>query len=429
MAVPLIAAAPVLSANASSIQLTGATTSLAFMAPCATPARPPIIVQCSKQLRWSLEMPRQESKRMRGLGKIVRHLNELRGSVEAENANGDDRLGTLTGFGANPGGLDCRIFLPAGAPRALVVVLHGCTQGASVYDRGSGWSKLAEEYGFALLYPQQRRANNPNLCFNWYVPQDARRGRGEAASISQMIQHAAARLGIDRSRTFVTGLSAGGAMTAVMLAAYPELFAGGAIIAGLPFAVADTLPEALASMRGQGLPRRQELAARARAAAPSTGRPPTVSVWHGTHDRIVDPVNATAIVNQWRDLHGLGDASGQVEAVAGHRREVWRDSQGQLRVERYDIKGMGHGIPLKTGDREGCGRVGPHMLEAGLCSTRRIASSWGLLAERSDRSTSRAAIPAVVERPALHSPLSATPRPAGVGAVIENALRSAGLMR
>src|SRR4030095_10249009 len=143
-----------------------------------------------------------------------------------------------------------RIYLPtglkSGAP--LVVVLHGCTQSAAIYDHGSGWSHLADRHGFALLFPEQQRANNMNLCFNWYLPGDASRGVGEVESIRQMIATMVEKTDLDPARIFVTGLSAGGAMASAMLAAHPEMFAGGAIIAGLPFGSADTLGEALTSM-------------------------------------------------------------------------------------------------------------------------------------------------------------------------------------
>ena len=366
---------------------------------------------------------------MRGMGKVVSRLNAMRRSAEAANAVGDGRLEAFEGFGTNPGKLDCRIYVPGGAPKGLVVVLHGCTQSAGSYDRGSGWSQLAERHGFAVLFPQQRRANNANLCFNWYLPADARRGRGEAMSISQMVQHAARLYGLGRSRTFVTGLSAGGAMTAVMLACYPELFAGGAIIAGLPLATADTLPAALERMRGQGFPPRQQIAAVAKAAAQFEGPPPAVSVWHGTRDTIVDPANAAAIVNQWRDLHGLGGSDGRVDMVAGHRRETWSDPQGHPLVERYDIAGMGHGTPLNTRGGNGCGTAGPHMLEANICSTRQIAGSWGLAPQVADRPPVPAAASANARPEVAQSLVFARGKAGGVGAVIEDALRSAGLMR
>ena len=367
---------------------------------------------------------------MRGLGKIVSNLAAARRSMEAANANSDSRLDALTGFGTNPGGLDARIYLPNDAPTALVVVLHGCTQSAAVYDHGSGWSQLAERHGFAVLFPQQRRANNPNLCFNWYLPADARRGRGEAASIAQMVQHLSARYRLDRSRIFVTGLSAGGAMTSVMLACYPELFGGGAIIAGLPFASANSLPEALDRMRGQGSPGRRQLSARAKAAAGHADDPPTLSVWHGTHDTIVSPQNATAIVDQWRDLHGVGDTVGKIDTVAGHRREVWSDSNGRAIIERYDIRGKGHGTPLHTRDGQSCGTVGPHMLEAGICSTRQIAQSWGLVGDYDHRREPSPPSAKVVSARTVRRPeISPAPAGGGVGAVIEDALRAAGLMR
>src|SRR4029079_7919101 len=120
------------------------------------------------------------------------------------------------------------------------------------YDHGAGWSAAAERHGFAVLFPEQQRSNNPNLCFNWFQPQDARRGGGEALSIRQMVNALQVRHAIDRGRVFVSGLSAGGAMAAVMLATYPDVFAGGVVIAGLPFGTAHTVPEAFDRMRGHG---------------------------------------------------------------------------------------------------------------------------------------------------------------------------------
>lgn len=366
---------------------------------------------------------------MRGLGKTVSRLVALRRKIDAANANDAGRLEPLTGFGTNPGQLDARIYVPTDQPRALVVVLHGCTQSANVYDQGSGWSELADRNSFALLFPQQRRTNNSNLCFNWYLPSDVGRGRGEAWSISQMIQHMAGQYGFDRSQIFITGLSAGGAMTSVMLAAYPELFSGGAIIAGLPFGSANSLPEALQRMRGQGIPSRRELSAGAKASSDHKGDFPTISVWHGTHDAIVDPVNATAIVDQWRELHGVCDTNGKVEAVGSHRRETWIDTRGRVVIERYDISGMGHGTPLDGRDDRACGKIGPHMLDANICSTRLIATSWGLVAEGIDQ-RKPAHVPKLVRTsPTPSRALPSRLHPSRVGAVIEDALRAAGLMR
>src|SRR4051794_28123062 len=134
------------------------------------------------------------------------------------------------------------------ASPALVVVLHGCTQSAAAYDLGAGWSTLADRYGFALLLPEQTPANNPKTCFNWFLPGDTARDRGEALSIREMIERMILDHGIDRERIFITGLSAGGGMTSAMLAVYPEVFAAGAIIAGLPYGTAGNVQQAFESM-------------------------------------------------------------------------------------------------------------------------------------------------------------------------------------
>jgi len=359
----------------------------------------------------------------------VARITKARRALEASSAaNHNHRLKELDEFGSNPGDLIARTFVPdtikPNAP--LVVVLHGCTQNAALYDTGSGWSELAGREGFALLYAEQQRSNNANLCFNWYQPGDAARGKGEAHSISQMVAHMTAQHKLDPSRVFVTGLSAGGAMASVMLATYPDLFAGGAAIAGLPFASARSLPEALERMRGRGAPSCSSLASRARSAASHSGPMPSLSVWHGTQDSIVDPSNAGAMIDQWRDLYGLEGAAGSVEQIGRHSREIWRDGAGRAVIERYDIMGMGHGTPLETGGQRSLGVAGPHMLDVGISSTQRIAEFWGLSEPVEATATPTASRPQAPGGPASQA------RPAndhGPGKIIEDALRAAGLMR
>jgi len=366
---------------------------------------------------------------MRGLGNSVSRLSAMnRARAFPPPERGDGRLAPLTAFGSNPGALDAFAFVPdglePGAP--LVVVLHGCTQNAASYDRGSGWSRLAERHGFALLVPEQRRANNPNLCFNWFSPPDARRGSGEALSIRQMVAKMVKLHQLDEARIFVTGLSAGGAMTSVMLAAYPEVFAGGAVIAGLPFATANTVPEALDRMRGHGGPANDKLARLVTGASDHRGPWPTLSVWHGTSDATVDLVNADAIVDQWRSLHGLGEDPGRVDIIDGYPREVWIDAGGREVIEKYEISGMGHGTPLDPRGGEQCGTAGPYMLDAQICSTSHIARFWGISGSPGDRNPARAEA-----KPSARAPdrARADPSKGGVGKVIEDALRAAGLMR
>src|SRR5437773_5920599 len=209
--------------------------------------------------------------------------------------------------GSNPGALRMFSYVPADLPNApaLVVVLHGGLQTAAAYDLGAGWSTLADRYGLALLMPEQQRSNNTLNCFNWFLPEDSERGKGEALSISQMIKQMRLDHGIDPSRIFITGLSAGGAMTSVMLATYPEVFAGGAIIAGLPYGAAATVQEAFHVMAQARVRSSRTWGDRVWQASPHQGPWPKVSVWHGSADETVSVCNADEIIKQWTDLHGL----------------------------------------------------------------------------------------------------------------------------
>lgn len=378
--------------------------------------------------------------KLRKISDTISRLVALKGLIQEASHTGpkSSKLVELAAFGSNPGGLGAFVYvpkdLPAGAP--LVVVLHGCTQSADTYDRHSGWSTLADEVGFAILFPEQRRANNPNLCFNWFNLGDARRGSGEAESIRQMIDAAVVKHKTDRQRIFITGLSAGGAMTAVMLATYPEIFAGGAIIAGLPYACAMTMPQAFDRMRGHGGPSALELQRALRAASSHQGPWPRISVWHGSADQTVAFSNAEAIVSQWRGVHRLAAAPSASRISEQHTRTVWRNPEGQEVVELNAIHDMGHGTPL--GD-DGLGIAGPYMLNVGVSSTREIARGWGLQHGRGstcpkEQSGNRRAPLSHVEataaatRSIVTEAQGSAAKSPNVQKIIEDALRAAGLM-
>lgn len=333
-------------------------------------------------------------------------------------------LRAVTGFGSNPGALQMEVHLPPDLPTGapLVVVLHGCGQTAAGYAAGVGWIELADRYGFALLCPAQARANNPNLCFNWFEPGDIARGGGEAASVAAMIRHAIAAYDLDPRRVFITGLSAGGAMAAVMLATYPELFAAGAIIAGLPYAAASSVGEAMSVMR-----RPPQLSARAwgdrvRGAAPAPARWPKVSIWRGDADTTVLPASSDALVLQWSDVHGA-TASSATTRGAGRDHRTWVDGRGEVVVELHALTAFGHGAPISAAGAEGCGAPAPWILEAGISSSQEIARSWGIDArQHPGRPVERFTKPSAAS--------SRAPGPAvEVAGVISRALRQAGLMR
>jgi len=290
------------------------------------------------------------------------------------------RLEELTGFGTNPGNLRMFAYAPKDLPRAspLVVALHGCTQTAAEYDQGSGWSSLADRLGFAVVYPQQQPLKNPKNCFSWFLPGDNQRGDGEALSIKEMVDHAIAIFGADRRKVYVTGLSAGGAMASVMLATYPEVFAGGAIIAGLPYGCAGNVQQAFEAMFIEQRYASQSLGDRVRAASKHRGPWPKISVWHGTCDPIVKPSNGEDIIRQWINVQGLSESPSHEESIEGYSRRVWRDANGKTRIEAFSIDGMAHGVPLATTAEENCGSPGAFFVDMGISSTHHIARFWRL---------------------------------------------------
>jgi poly(hydroxyalkanoate) depolymerase family esterase len=373
------------------------------------------------------------------------------------------RLTETTGFGSNPGDLKMFSYLP-GDQRArqklpLVVVLHGCTQTAAGYDTGAGWSTLAARYGFALLMPEQKPSNNANVCFNWFNPEDIARGSGEALSIRQMIARMVRDHGVDGKRIFITGLSAGGAMTSVMLATYPEAFAGGAIIAGLPYGIASNVQQALNAMFQSPSRPARELGDLVRNASKHKGPWPKLSVWHGSADKTVNPANATEIVKQWLDLHGLPMAPMAQSVVDGYPRAVWWNADGKTLVESYTITDMAHGTPVGVASNdERYGAQGAFMIEAGISSSYHIASFFGLTDQVQQpaealKPVAPATIPATITMPPVAFPPQPAPEintlpwpvavssayassrgrsrrpPIDVGAVITRALTAAGLMK
>jgi poly(hydroxyalkanoate) depolymerase family esterase len=344
----------------------------------------------------------------------LRHLPKLNGFADFGRTLKPGQRSPIVetkAFGSNPGNLRMFSFAPDNLQPApgLIVVLHGCGQTAAAYDLGAGWSTLAKHYGFALLMPEQQPLNNANGCFNWFNPEDTARDRGEACSIRQMIARAIEDIGIDRTRIFVTGLSAGGAMTSVMLATYPEIFAGGAVIAGLPYGVANNMREALSGMF-QSPPRpASELGDLVRDASAHKGPWPKLSVWHGSADRTVNPANANEIVKQWLDVHQLPSAPMSDGAVNGYPRQVWWNTDGETVIESYTITDMAHGTPLGIGDNDKrYGTQGAFLIEAGISSSYQIANFFGLTEwiRRSQVTTKPSAKPSVKPsaKPSLAEP-------------------------
>ncbi len=311
----------------------------------------------------------------------------------------------------NPGRIRAWLYVPAQPrdPAPLVVALHGCAQSAHAYFHGGRWKSFADEHGFLVLLPEQPERmgarwvpergelvpiNNPGACFNFGEVYHATRGSGEARSIAELVKEVRSRHRTDTERTFVTGLSAGGGMTAVMLATYPDLFAGGAIIAGTPYRCATRTQTAhircgvrLPGLIGDypaGDRTPAQWAEEVRKAGDAATRPLRLAIWRGLADRTVDPANGVELLEQWSEVLGIDlvpDLVDEDPVTHPHFiRRVYRDRDGGERIETFDVAGLDHALPVDgDGSFESCGPQGgswPYVADADICSTARILRFW-----------------------------------------------------
>ncbi|WP_028313048.1 extracellular catalytic domain type 1 short-chain-length polyhydroxyalkanoate depolymerase [Derxia gummosa] len=244
------------------------------------------------------------------------------------------RLGQLVeGRHAEDGGARrYKLFIPAAAgtrPLPLVVMLHGCTQDEDDFITATRMNAAALAADCFVLWPRQSRRANGTRCWNWYLPAHQKRGAGEPGLIAGMTRAVMAAQAIDPTRVYVAGLSAGGAMAAILGAEYPELFAAVGVHSGLPPGAADDATSAFAAMSG-GTPVHHHPA----------HLPPTI-VFHGDQDRTVAPVNGERVAA----LAAGGLPATRDTASLGGRdvtRRVWRDAAGHARAEHWLVHGEGH---------------------------------------------------------------------------------------
>lgn len=231
------------------------------------------------------------------------------------------------------GARDYKLYVPPGhtdgRARPLVVMLHGCKQDPDDFAAGTAMNDVALEHGFFVLYPAQSRNANPSGCWNWFKHNHQRRGKGEPALLAGMTRGIVERHGIDARRVYVAGLSAGGAMAAILGDAYPDVFAAVGVHSGLPTGSASDVPSAFAAMKnGSG-------------ASAADRSPPTI-VFHGDRDATVHPANGEDVFA----ASALAfDAEIEPRRSHGGRqftRRVCRDADGKVRAEHWTIHGGGH---------------------------------------------------------------------------------------
>jgi poly(hydroxyalkanoate) depolymerase family esterase len=228
-----------------------------------------------------------------------------------------------------------KLYIPPGgaqAQRPLVVMLHGCTQNAADFAAGTGMNALADMHDCLVLYPEQERGANPSGCWNWFDPAQRARDSGEPAILAGMTRHVMAEHTVDPARVYAAGLSAGGAMAAILGAEFPELYAAIGVHSGLAAGSGKDMISGLHAMKHP-----------ARGTVVKKGVP--VIVFHGDADAVVHPGNGKAVLQQFTAAHG-GQLSEQSERhdTAGrpYSRTRWHDAGGRCVAEHWLVHGAAH---------------------------------------------------------------------------------------
>jgi poly(hydroxyalkanoate) depolymerase family esterase len=212
-------------------------------------------------------------------------------------------------------------------------MLHGCTQNPDDFARGTDMNALARSQGALVLYPAQSGQANPQRCWNWFKHTHQGRERGEPALVAALVREIIATHDVDPHRVYVAGLSAGGAMAAILGDAYPDLFAAVGVHSGLPAGAATDVQGAFAAMAGAPLPPRR---------VPRHGPTPPTIVFHGDADSTVNIVNASRVV----EAAGLAEVRAErVESTVNglsFTRRVHADGHGEVRAEQWTLHGAGH---------------------------------------------------------------------------------------
>ena len=293
-------------------------------------------------------------------------------------------LSKLENFGNNEGNLLGYYHTPIGATSnmPLLIVLHGCTQNALEVAQLSDWNKLADEYGFYVLYPEQKTINNATKCFNWFQVQDNEKDKGENASILEMITQIQSRFNTNTQQTYITGLSAGGAMSMVMISAYPDKFQGAAIMSGGPFKAANSVFASVSALRGDVDKTPQEWGDLVRNENPNyTGSYAKLSVFHGQQDNIVNFKNSTEVVEQWANVLGLNLQDRLESFPATDIRQLdYFDSNNEVLITKFEIDNMKHALAINpgTGVEEG-GQEGQFGEDKDFFSSYWAAKFFGLI--------------------------------------------------
>jgi poly(hydroxyalkanoate) depolymerase family esterase len=296
--------------------------------------------------------PRPSPRIIRPMSEVISALREVRLPQGMPNLGGmagktvpvpEGARFLARSFAGPAGSRDYKLYIPArldGRPKGLIVMLHGCTQNPDDFAIGTGMNALAEAHGLLIAYPAQTRSANAQSCWNWFDQRHQAREGGEPAIIAGITREIVAEFGIDASRVFAAGLSAGGAMAAVMGVTYPELFTAIGVHSGLAYGAASDIPGAFAAMRGDAGGPLSAAQGPARA-----GKGVRTIIFHGDQDQTVHPSNAERIARAATGEVGpirTQTERGRSPAGRGFTRTIARDANGRPMLEDWRIHGGGH---------------------------------------------------------------------------------------
>jgi len=287
-------------------------------------------------------------------------------------------------FGSNPGNLKMFMYIPDAKKNkelSLVVALHGCSQDAKSMASQSGWNRLADKYEFIVLYPQQKITNNGSLCFNWFLDRDSNPIGGESESIFQMIQFLKENYPINEE-VFTYGLSAGAAMSTILLANYPTLFKSGAVLAGGPYKAATNYFQGVKVMVSPKNLSPEEWGDKVN--VKDGVEFPKLILLHGKKDKIVDIQNSYELIDQWSDINDIDTIPDNHEYSFNGNRSVDRLSYLNAKNEEvivfYKIRDFGHSLPVDPdGDVNSGGEIGMFAKDIDFFSTYFIGIDFGII--------------------------------------------------
>lgn len=266
-------------------------------------------------------------------------------------------LQEVSNFGENPTKLKMYVYKPNGmvARPPVVVAVHYCHGDAVSFYNGSEFARLADKYGFLLIFPSVTQASDS--CFDVASKETLTHGAGgDSLGVVSMVKYAVAKFNADASRVYATGVSSGAMMTNVLLGSYPDVFKAGSAFAGVPFGCFAVNPDSLRwsddCAKGRVTKTAQQWGDTVRAAYPGyTGPRPRIQLWHGTNDEILNYVNFSEEIEQWTNVHGV--SQNPISTEQNTPQSDWTRTRYGIAgdgaiVEAVSMRGTSHNLPVQA---------------------------------------------------------------------------------